>query len=205
MEGDAKPVEISAYAEKLIQRTARRLVKKLELPKADIEDMEQDLRLELVRRLPAYDPGKSNPATFARMVIQFHAKEIARRHGRPKRCSRLPVISLSEKVSDEDGDVAERAEVITRADDKRLMVHDDTEAIDMAIDVGEAVRRLPEEERELCELLSTMSIPKAARHLGMYEGTLRLRVEKLRRKFRRAGLEVYVKNPMRDSKNDANT
>ena len=66
---------------------ARRLHRRLCLPTTDLDDLRQDLLVDLICRLPAFDSGRGNIGAFAGIVLRNQASRIALKHHRD-RCSR---------------------------------------------------------------------------------------------------------------------
>lgn len=66
---------------------ARRLHRRLCLPAADLDDLRQDLLIDLICRLPAFDASRGSIGAFAGIVLRNRASRIALRHHR-ERCSR---------------------------------------------------------------------------------------------------------------------
>ena len=66
---------------------ARRLHRRLCLPAADIDDLRQDLLIDLICRLPAFDASRGSIGAFAGIVLRNQASRIALKHHRD-RCSR---------------------------------------------------------------------------------------------------------------------
>jgi len=196
MQDDAKLVEINEYAQKLIKRTARTLVGKAGLTKSDIEDIEQELTLELLKRLPKFDPARAALNTFITAVIRMHAAKILETRSWGIRDYRREEFSLNEEVRDGEGDTTERGDLIGREEhDRRLGGRSERDRHDMVLDVDAVLSRLPEDTRKLCELVKTMTAPEAARRLGIPESTAYKQLADLRETFRKAGLDDYLGNP----------
>ena len=66
---------------------ARRLHRRLCLPAADLDDLRQDLLIDLICRLPAFDASRGSIGAFAGIVLRNQASRIALKHHRD-RCSR---------------------------------------------------------------------------------------------------------------------
>jgi|GEM_PF-2341408 len=66
---------------------SRRLHRRLCLPAADLDDLRQDLLIDLIRRLSAFDASRGSIGAFAGIVLRNQASRIALRHHRD-RCSR---------------------------------------------------------------------------------------------------------------------
>tara|TARA_R110002167_G_scaffold202616_2_gene406484 strand:+ start:2666 stop:3262 length:597 start_codon:yes stop_codon:yes gene_type:complete len=66
---------------------ARRLHRRLGLPAADLDDLRQDLLIDLICRLPAFDASRGSIGAFAGIVLRNQSSRIALKHHRD-RCSR---------------------------------------------------------------------------------------------------------------------
>ena len=64
---------------------AARLWRRLRLPRADLDDLRQDLLLDLIRRLPAFDARRGSIGAFAGIVLRNQASRIATRVARERR------------------------------------------------------------------------------------------------------------------------
>ena len=64
---------------------ARRLRRALGRPGHEQEDIEQDLLLDLITRLPSFDPARGSLAAFATVCFQHRAARLATRFRREKR------------------------------------------------------------------------------------------------------------------------
>src|SRR5262249_1034887 len=77
--------KIDTYACELIRRKARELVGRAGLTSQDREDLEQELLLRLLERLPAFDAERSAWTTFAALVIRRCAANLLRYRQAEKR------------------------------------------------------------------------------------------------------------------------
>ena len=66
---------------------ARRLHRRLCLPTADLDDLRQDLLIDLICRLPAFEASRGSIGAFAGIVLRNQSSRIALKHHRD-RCSR---------------------------------------------------------------------------------------------------------------------
>ena len=73
---------------------AQRLRRKLCLPVCEHEDLGQDLLVDLLRRLPAYDPSRGSIGAFANIVLRNQSSRIAMRHYRQRRAQGGSLLSL---------------------------------------------------------------------------------------------------------------
>ena len=196
MQSDAKQVEINEYAQKLIKKTARRLVGKVGLRESDVEDLEQDLTLELLKRLPSFDLARGKLNTFVTVVVRTHAKKIMETRSWEMRDWKREEFSLNEQVHDSENHWTQRAEFMSREKhDRRLGRRSERDSRDMVLDINAVLSRLPRDTRKLCELVKTVSVAEAARRLRIPESTAQKYLADLRTTFREAGLQDYLGNP----------
>ena len=69
----------------LAARYARRLCQTLGRPSHEREDFEQDMLLDLLTRLPGFDPARGTLAAFATVCFQHRASRLATRLRREMR------------------------------------------------------------------------------------------------------------------------
>lgn len=91
-------IELSPYDIETIIReadaAAQRLRRKLCLPICECEDLGQDLLVDLLRRLPAYDSSRGSIGAFANIVLRNQSSRIAMRHHRQRRAQGGSLLSL---------------------------------------------------------------------------------------------------------------
>jgi DNA-directed RNA polymerase specialized sigma24 family protein len=133
---------------------AQRLRLKLTLPVCEREDLGQDLLVDLLRRLPAYDPSRGSIGAFANIVLRNQSSRIAMRHHRKRRAQggsllslEVPLAGAREPVGDtlteEDGLAAWHGQTCCAATVTEL--HHALQA---------ALARLPAEDRRFCAALA---------------------------------------------------
>jgi RNA polymerase sigma-70 factor (ECF subfamily) len=64
---------------------AARIAWQLHLPPADREDIRQDLLVEMITRLPRFDPDRASISTFVDLVARHAVCAVLRRHRRQRR------------------------------------------------------------------------------------------------------------------------
>ena len=69
---------------------ASRLWRRVRLPRADLDDLRQDLLLDLIRRLPAFDARRGSIGAFAGIVLRNQSSRIARACRRERSAIRRP-------------------------------------------------------------------------------------------------------------------
>lgn len=135
-------------------QAARQLRRRLQLPLCDREDLGQDLLVDLLRRLPAFDPTRGSIGAFAGLVLRNQASRIAIRHHQqrcaqggnllcldaPRDNTREP---LRDTLSDADGLAAWHGQTTSAID------HADTHNALQA-----ALSKLHPDERQFCAALA---------------------------------------------------
>jgi len=183
------------YAVRLIRHKARQLARRSDFSGSDRQDIEQELLLDLLRRLPDYRPDRAQRSTFVARVIEHKVATLLEARGREKRGARVRTRSLSEQVRDCEGEAASLADTVREQDYfRRTGQHrrQRTDRCDLCMDVQTILARLSPEHRRLCGLLQTMSVAAASRELGIPRGTLYEEIAKLRAIFEDAGLRKFL-------------
>ena len=133
---------------------ARRLRRKLVLPAADLDDLRQDLLVDLLRRLPAYDPSRGSIGAFANIVLRNQSSRIAMRHHRKRRAQGGPLLSLEVPLTGTQDPVGD---TLTE-DDGLATWHGQTCCAAAFTELHHALQaalaRLPAEDRRFCAALA---------------------------------------------------
>lgn len=187
------------FATQLIRRTARELVADGHYPQSDLDDVIQDLTLGLIERLPKFDPEKATWSTFVKNVVRRKAVSLFRHQEAECRGSDETIESLHKTIRGEDGSPEDRANTITEdayhaAFGKQFKTDEQQAAFDS--DVATVIDSLPAAQQDLCRRLMSQPLSAVARDLGVPRTSLAYEVEKLRERFRQAGLEP-VRRPAR--------
>jgi DNA-directed RNA polymerase specialized sigma24 family protein len=138
---------------------AWRLQRKLGLPACDREDLAQDLLIDLLRRLPAYDPARGNLGAFAGLILRNQSSRIAMRLRRERRDRGGPMLSLEAPVRD-DG-TRPLAETIAEDQGLGAWLGQSATAIEHTerrCTIDCALGQLADDDRRLCVALSTRSV-----------------------------------------------
>src|SRR5512134_1110002 len=93
---------------------ARRLLHQLRLRRADLDDLRQDLLVDLIARLPAFDPERGSLGAFAGIVLANRARRLAKKARRDRRVFGAMPVSLDDVIPDSDG--LTRGDLIAEAD-----------------------------------------------------------------------------------------
>ena len=196
MDANQKQSELSDYASQLIYHKARELVGTAGFTRDDVEDLEQALTLDLLERLPKFDPAKATYNTFVARVVERKISKLIRHRTQEMRDYRREDGSLNAVMDNGDGATTERVHVVSQDEhDRRTGRHTRpaAEQVDLQIDVWQVLAELPQELRKIARLLTTMSIAQAARKLGMPRSTFYdTHLAKLRQAFEARGLHEYL-------------
>lgn len=94
-------------------RAAARLWRRLGLPRADLDDLRQELLVDLIRRLPAFDARRGGIGAFSGIILRNQASRIATRLRRERRATGGDPLSLdavggdgrtlADRLTEEDG------------------------------------------------------------------------------------------------------
>ena len=174
-----------------IKSKARQLMNKAGFSVSDIEDIEQDLRLDVLERLPGFDPTKSNRRTFIAMVVNCRAATILKRRHAEKRNGGDWLRSLDVLVPGEDDDEVAFHETL-EGDVRRPIERTAEERCDLVADVHQVVASLPDDLRPWCAILAEQNISEASREFGVPRIRIYQIKARIRAAFERAGLEGYL-------------
>jgi len=133
---------------------AQRLRHKLCLPVCERQDLGQDLLIDLLRRLPAYDPSRGSIGAFANIVLRNQSSRIAMRHHRQRRAQGGSLLSLEVPLA---GALEPVGDTLTE-DDGLAAWHGQTCCAAAVTELHHALQaalaRLPAEDRRFCAALA---------------------------------------------------
>ena len=134
---------------------ARRLRRRLGLPACDREDLGQDLLIDLLRRLPAFDPARGSLGAFAGLVLRNQSSRIAIWIMRERRAQGGGLLSLDLPSGPDD----QRQFAETIGEDEGLSAWHGQATTARAFTeqhqaVQTAISRLPPEDRRFCAALA---------------------------------------------------
>lgn len=195
MDADPRRIELDPYVANLIRRKARQLVGHYGFRTTDREDIEEDLTVDLLRRMPNYDASRSGFRTFATRVVEHAVARMAEYRTAAVRDCRLEVRSLQETIAAGDGEQLpvedlphEDASLVQRGHGSGSS----PEEQDLRIDLDRALGRLTMEQRELCLQLMTSTISEIASAKGMSRARLYEIRREIQAVFEQAGLREYL-------------
>jgi RNA polymerase sigma-70 factor (ECF subfamily) len=175
--------EPHGFAARLIRIKADQLIGRYGFTESDRDDIEQELRLRLLRRLASYDPTRGTREGFIACRIGNEVADVVKRRTAQVRDWRR-TRSLSTPACDDDGPV-----------DAASLLEDETESPerrDLAIALSEVLDRLPPRWRIVCERVPDTGVTEIAGDLGVDRRTVRRWLNALRERFRDAGLQDFL-------------
>jgi len=181
------------YAEKLIRRKARRLVGVAGLTVSDVPDLEQDMKVDLLKRLSKYDAKRAPRNAFiTRLVNNCIATIIEARNAKARDYHRH--CSLNNKVAASQDEDVEMAELLgTQADGRFHRAARSPESrVGLKLDLERAVADLPPDLQVLWQCFMTQSLTEISKDTGIPRGTLYEKRERLRRHFADRKLDEYL-------------
>ncbi len=186
---------MNEYAVWIIKHKARQLIGSAGFTESDREDLEQEMMLDLLRRLPKYDSSKAQRNTFITCIVEHRVSTIIEERLAGKQDWRLCTASMNDRLDlNEDGSV-ERLEVYDMDEYLRQtgrFSRTPSECLELSIDLGCAIASLPPELRVLCERLKTESVTEISRDTGIPRGTLYGWIKKIRILFKNMKLRDYL-------------
>ena len=175
---------IDSYATQLIQYKARHLIGSYGFTASDREDIEQELILDLLQRLPKYNPDRAKRTTFIARIIDNQIASMIKYRTAQKRDYHLCRCSLNDCRNDEDDESVELLDTIDQDDYFRRIGRERLSTIDqsdIAIDVQRILAGLSPELRDLCEhLMKDKTIRDIAKSTGIPRWKIYELINKLR-------------------------
>jgi RNA polymerase sigma-70 factor (ECF subfamily) len=132
-------------------RAARRFLWKSALPRADLDDIRQELLVDLITRLPGFDRERGSIGAFANIVLGHRTAELAQKVKRERALFGLSPVSLDEPLPGGGGQTLGE----TIADDHGLaalhgQVADRFDTVEQQIDMQRSVLALDPSAQNLC-------------------------------------------------------
>jgi RNA polymerase sigma-70 factor (ECF subfamily) len=186
---------ISDYAATTIRCKARQLVGKAGFTSDDIEDIEQELRTDLLERLPKYDPDKAAQTTFVARIITRKISKMIRHRTAEMRDYRRESFSINEEIDDGQGEKTPRSDTIDDDEvEMRCGRRSNTrqEEMDLHLDLSLVMSRLPDDLRRIAESLLDVSVSETSRILGIPRSSIYDALDRMRPYFEDGRLEQYL-------------
>ena len=184
------------YIRTLIRITAQKMKGKCRFTESDMNDIEQTISLEVVRRRSKFDPSRAQENTFLARLVKHAVADIIEKRKASNRDYRREEGSLDEWVLDETGEWTLRGNTITEENGRRhlgVSGRSPEELRDLSIDVRAALNALPKSLQPICRhIMLGHSARETAKACGVHHSTVYEAIRRIRQAFIRAGLEQYL-------------
>ena len=178
----------------IIKTKARSLAPRLRDAAVDVEDITQDLTIELLSRLPRFNPKRSSIHTFATRIIGNAAGRIlsgtlaGKRGGGVKPLSLNYVVTTGGGVPAELGDTISEDDYFSRTD---RATRPFWELCDLRLDLQRGMATLPPSLKDLCGRLMEETPTEVAHSEGVSRETIYRRIRAVRAAFEEQGLGKF--------------
>ena len=196
---------IDPYAAKLIRYKARQLVRRSEFSQSDQEDIEQEIVLDLLYRLPRYDPRRAQRNTFIARIIEHKVAALIDYRRAAKRDFLREGASLNRDIADGEGRTTDAIQTVDQETYLRRLgipFRPQRDEVDLRLDLESALQRLPEDLRSLCEMLRSMSVQEIATAVGIPRPSVYDAIKRVKARLVEEGFEeIFRPRPTdRDSR-----
>ena len=178
--------DIGSFALNLIKSKARKLIGNYGFTWSDFENLQQDMIVDLLERLPKFNPERSPRNAFITLVVSNKVAEIIKERMSPSRKHVRGEVSIHAPLQQDDRP-GKLADVISDPSPS-------SERSDLAMELEQALAGLPVDLRSLWNLrVQGLSLTEISLQTGTPRPTLYDRWGRLREHFERAGLDKYFK------------
>lgn len=155
----------------IIRHKVRTLIGRHGFTTSDEPDLQQELAMHVSIRIARHDPSRAARSTFVDRIVRNKIANILENRMALKRGGRKRQLALD-------------------AVPEGVLLDGDTDAaaVDLGMDVRNAVAGLPPDLRRVATELEGNSPSEAARNLGLTRGQMRQRMDAIRRHMEEAGL-----------------
>jgi RNA polymerase sigma factor (sigma-70 family) len=177
----------------LVQRVAKRLLRKSGLPPTELDELQQQLTVELWQSSRSFDPARGSWHAFAKAAVSHAAGKIVRHRRAEKRDSER-CVSLNVDIIGPSGQSVEFAQTVTETDASRHLSIEPLPFViraDLSMDVNQVTSTLSGEQQFLLTMVATVGTPEAVDATGIKRSTLNDRLKKARERLGESGLKNY--------------
>jgi len=195
MTSDTTFAEIQDYAERFIRLKTVAVAKHLNLNRADVEDLRQDLLIDVLQRFPKYDPKRSTAKSFVVMVVGNGIRTIIRLRNESKEALMQSLLSLEDQMVDEDDQPVLRMETVDAEEilvNSGIITRPSIENVELQLDIRLFIDSLPDRLRGICLMLGSNSILAIAKEIGVSRNRVRSDIAEIRFLAEKCGLQAYL-------------
>ncbi|MHB1002024.1 MAG: sigma factor [Armatimonadota bacterium] len=183
------------YAMRLIEFKVKSLIGEFGFLEDDKEDLQQELLVHLLERLPRYDPARAAMRTFIDRLLDNKIRSMIKRRQNKKHDYSIESVSLSQIIGSGDSDLLLLEEIIDYEDCMLLngwITSTKTEQIDLKFEVESILSLLPDDLRSLCDHLKTKSITEIIKETGEDRNRINHKIRKIRKLLKMTELKNYI-------------
>ena len=180
------------YATQTTRFHAQRLARGTLFPGMTAEDHQQELALDLWRRLSAYDPERAGLSTFIDRIVRRRVSDLISSAHTAARGGERQTMSLD---SADDGDGAGLADRLSTREGLWAGPADLEHDAGLRHDLARFVASLPPALQRCLAILTSGSIGVAVRKERLHRSSYYEALDRLRRRARQAGLHEYLVDP----------
>lgn len=173
---------INTYVINQVHYHARSLIRHPSIHNYEIEDLEQEMMLDYLSRIQAYDLEKASFKTFVDRILNHKCARIIENSNAQKRGSGLSEFSLDSWLENPDGENNELPDPIS----------ENSSAHDLLIDLKQATKNMEPKLVVLMIQLSTHSMSEISRLTGIPRSTLYDTLSRLRDELTSYGIQEYL-------------
>lgn len=182
-----------AYASKLIKHKARQLVGTAGLTQDDLPDIEQDMAIDLIQRLPHFNPAIAKKSTFMSRIVEHKIATIYESRKAACRDWRVCRDSLNQLVKHDDSEpFSEYIDLITDPQNELRNDPGPEDAYCFDIDLKRVFYSLPDDLLDFARRLRVKNLSEIALDLGVPRTTLYTKLKHLRSHFSAFHMEDYL-------------
>ncbi|MBP7946039.1 MAG: sigma-70 family RNA polymerase sigma factor [Verrucomicrobia bacterium] len=186
--------ELIEYVTKRAEFKARQVVGKVPAL-GEVEDVQQDLIEDVLRRLPKFDGDRASVKTFVCRIIDNKIADLLKSHEAACRGNGCTKESLDDWVRDETGAWVRRdttVDACCRGARLGICERSEDEQRDLEMDIASVMASLSPEQRDVCGMLRTKTPSEIARETGMSRSAIYKHIAAIRAAFIKAGLDHYL-------------
>ncbi len=184
---------LNEYAAETIRIKSLSLVGKSGFTNDDLDDIRQELTLDLLNRIPDYDPEKCAFNTYISDIVDHGIAAMLETRNAAKRDWRKLNSSLNMDVADSENEWIEQIQIVSQEDlpwNDGKTPDSPFDQCDRNISLNDTIGILSPRQRELCLLLTQKNISDIASEMGMSRPALYRMIAGIRKKL----LEIGFKN-----------
>jgi RNA polymerase sigma-70 factor (ECF subfamily) len=177
---------------RFIRIKANRLAGRYGFLPDEVEDLQQSLLLDCMRRMGQFNPQRGNPRSFARSIVNHSVATLIELKRAQRRGYNFHHRSLNSPADSADPDSPDLAETISEDEHHDRLgwgSQQFEQKLQIRLDLTKAIVALPADLRLICRLLMAMDhVAQVAAALGISRATLHRRMRIIRAAFAQSGL-----------------